>query len=52
MSLDSGESVTYRLIMQVPKDASLKSLSMVDDMGDNGKSPAFVYDMSGVKATN
>ena len=47
--MDPGDTATYRILIQVPTDATLKTLSLVDDMGDNGKSPAFVYDVSGVK---
>jgi hypothetical protein len=47
--LDMDESVTQRIILQVPKDAELKTLTLTDDMGDNGQSPDFVYDVSGLK---
>jgi hypothetical protein len=47
--LQPGDSLTYRIIIQVPTDATLKTLSLVDNMGDSGMSSALVYDVSGVK---
>lgn len=49
VSLDGGESISERLLVTVPKDASLKTLTIRYDMGDNGQSRDFVYDVSGVK---
>lgn len=48
--VDPGETVNERIVMQVPKDATLQTLSVaeaVDNTGD--KSKAIVYDISGLK---
>jgi len=49
MSLAFGESTSERLLIPVPKDASMKTLSVLYDMGNPGQSRSFVYDVSGVK---
>ncbi len=48
-TLDPGDTATERIILQVPTDADLKTFSLVNDMGDNGQSPAFIYDVSHLK---
>lgn len=48
--VDPGETVTQRIVLQVPKDASLKTLSLAEaEDNSGGLSKAFVYDVSGVK---
>jgi len=47
-SLDPGESATMRCVIQVPKAASLKTLTVAEPV-NNSLSRAYVYDVSGVK---
>jgi hypothetical protein len=49
LSLANGETTSERLLIPVPKDATMKTLSVLYDMGNNGLSRSFVYDVSGVK---
>ena len=45
-----GESHTVRLLFQIPKDATVKSLSLAERTDNSGGlSRAFLYDLSGVK---
>jgi uncharacterized protein DUF4352 len=48
-TLNSGENCSYRILIKVPKDAKLKSLSLKLDMGNGGMSREFLYDLTGVK---
>lgn len=48
MSLDGGDTSSQRLLIQVPNGAKLKMPSVSIDMGNNGLTRAFVYDVSGV----
>lgn len=48
--VDPDETVKERLILQVPKDASLKTLALTEALDNTGDlSKSFVYDVSGVK---
>jgi hypothetical protein len=50
VSPDPDETVTERLIVQVPKDAKLKTLSLAENVDNTGGvSKAFLYDLSNVK---
>jgi hypothetical protein len=49
LTMAFGESTTERLLIPVAKDAGLKTLSVLYDMGNPGQSRSFVYDVSGVK---
>ncbi len=46
--LESGDTTTHRILVQVPKGAKLKTLSVAYDMGNDGISRQFIYDVSGV----
>lgn len=48
LMMDPGDTSTFRLVVQVAKDAQLKTLTLTYNMGDDGISPDFVYDLSGV----
>jgi hypothetical protein len=49
VTLEGGESQAQRVVLAVPKDAKLKTLTIKCDMGNDGISRAFVYDVSGLK---
>jgi hypothetical protein len=48
-TLESGDTTVHRILMQVPKNAKLKTLSISYDMGNDGISRQFIYDLSSVK---
>jgi hypothetical protein len=48
-TFDPDDTMSYRMLIRVPKDGGLKTLNIYMDMGNDGKSRVFVYDVSGVK---
>jgi hypothetical protein len=48
-TLDPNDTESHRIMIKVPKDAKLKTLTIYIDMGNDGKGRAFVYDLSEVK---
>jgi len=48
-TMDSGDTATQRIVLQVPKDATLKTLTLVNQMGNSGNYPGLVYDVSNLK---
>ena len=49
LALESGETSAQRIVIPVSKDAKLNTLSIAIDMGNEGITRAFVYDLSMVK---
>jgi len=49
LTLESGDATSHRMVFQVAKDAKLKTLSISIDMGNDGITRSFVYDLSDVK---
>lgn len=47
--LDTDDSTTHRIVIPVSKNAKLKTLSISIDMGNDGVTRQFVYDVSGLK---
>jgi hypothetical protein len=46
----SGESVSGRMVLEAPKDANLKTLSLAENVDNGNLSKAIVYDVSNVKS--
>jgi hypothetical protein len=46
--MDPDDTAAFRLVLQVPKDATLKTIALNYNMGNDGITPDFVYDLANV----